>query len=230
MNLRFEVSTTTILLGINILLFILTSFFSVLFGSNVDALEFLGGDIYSLVVNGQIWRILTATFLHANIFHLAVNMYALYYFGSFVESQYGGKKLFVLYVLSGITGSLLSTFVTAVSLALNIGGNPFSVGVGASGALFGILGYVLVMPSYYVNKQQLYYILILNLLIGFAFAGLIDNWAHIGGLLGGMALGYLDNNSRVFMEPKNSYYASIILVVVSFAALILFNIYQILSL
>jgi len=208
-------------------MFILTSLLSLLLGNRLDALDLLGADIYVFITEGQIWRVLTATFLHANVFHLAVNMYALHYFGRFIESQYGGKKLFALYILSGIAGSLLSAIVTSIEIWLGNEGAAYTVGVGASGALFGILGYILIIPNYYINKQHLYYILFLNLFIGFLFAGLIDNWAHIGGLLGGILVGYIDKNARIIMEPQRSYYISLVLLVASFIALIAYNIFQI---
>ena len=118
-------------------------------------------------------------FLHANIIHILFNMYALYVIGMQLESFLGKAKYLVVYLLSGLSGSMLSIFFD----------NGFSVG--ASGAIFGLLGSLLYFGFHYrvyldsVIKSQIIPLIVLNLLIGFMSTG-IDNWAHIGGLIGGI--------------------------------------------
>ena len=118
-------------------------------------------------------------FLHANIIHFLFNMYALYIIGTQVESFFGTKKFIFIYFISGITGSLLSI--------------PFlgnSIAVGASGAIFGLLGSLLYFGYYYrtylgnVIIAQILPIIIINLIIGLMPD--IANTAHIGGLVGGV--------------------------------------------
>ncbi len=139
------------------------------------------------VRGGEYYRLLTGTFLHGNIIHLLCNMYALYILGSQLESFVGKIKFLIIYLFSALTGSLLSL------VFLNNG-----VSIGASGAIFGLAGALIYFGLHYrvylgsVVKTNLIPIIILNLSLGFVMKG-IDNWAHIGGLIGGllanMALG-----------------------------------------
>ena len=139
------------------------------------------------VRSGEYYRLLTGTFLHANIIHLFCNMYALYILGTQLESFVGKIKFLIIYIFSALTGSLLSL------IFLNNG-----ISIGASGAIFGLTGALIYFGLHYrvylgsVVKTNLIPIIVLNLLLGFMMKG-IDNWAHIGGLIGGilcnMALG-----------------------------------------
>ena len=131
-----------------------------------------------LVKSGDVYRLLTCSFMHANIFHFLSNAYALFVIGKMTEGYYGKKKFILIYLVSAITGSLLS-----ISMS-----NTFSIG--ASGAIFGLLGSLLYFGYHYrvyfgsVLLRQIVPIIILNLFIGFTVPG-IDNFAHIGGLVGG---------------------------------------------
>ena len=131
-----------------------------------------------LVKSGDVYRLLTCSFMHVNIFHFLSNAYALFVIGKMTEGYYGKKKFILIYLVSAITGSLLS-----ISMS-----NTFSIG--ASGAIFGLLGSLLYFGYHYrvyfgsVLLRQIVPIIILNLFIGFTVPG-IDNFAHIGGLVGG---------------------------------------------
>ena len=131
------------------------------------------------ILNGEYYRLFTGMFLHANLIHLIFNMYALYIIGAQLEGFLGRYKYLIVYILSGLGGSVLSIFFS----------NSFSVG--ASGAIFGLLGSLLYFGYHYrvyletVVKSQIIPLILFNLLIGFSFSG-IDNWAHIGGLIGGV--------------------------------------------
>jgi membrane associated rhomboid family serine protease len=136
---------------------------------------------------GELYRLLSVTLLHANLLHLFFNMYALYLMGPIVEGIWGMRLFAVFYVLTGIAASTASIL--------------FSPGpaVGASGAIFGLVGVLLAGTRVHhpiLDRRarqivpQLGTIVILNLVIGFAGAGAIDNAAHIGGLLSGMWLGF----------------------------------------
>ncbi len=149
-------------------------------------LLFFGANYRPLIQIGQVWRLVTSMFLHAGIVHLFVNMYSLYIIGKQLESFLGHIKFLLVYLGSGIIGSLLSVVVGT------------SISVGASGAIFGLLGSLLYFGYHYrlylgaVLKTQIIPVIFINLLIGFVVPG-INNYAHIGGLIGGylftMALG-----------------------------------------
>jgi len=231
MDFRLELNTTTFLIAFNIALFALTSFLAILFSSNSLALDFLGADVYQFIVEGQVWRMVTSSFLHANLFHLMINMYALYVFGKFFEDAFGGRRLISLYVFAGLAGSFLSAITSFVSVLVGFKDpDVLTLGVGASGALFGILGFFIISNRIYLNKQRLYSILMINLLIGIFFAGLIDNWAHIGGLAAGLIFGYIDNR-KVHGSGKSDldlgFYAAILVTILSYLALTIYNSYQI---
>jgi len=145
-----------------------------------------------LIIEGEYWRLITAVFLHVGIMHLIFNSYALYQLGSLAEIVYGRKRFVLIYFAAGITGSVFSFLFTR------------SVSAGASGAIFGLLGALL----YFGRKKKgvfrkgfisnIIAIILINLFIGFTYPG-IDNFAHIGGLVGGYISGYFagtDSKSR----------------------------------
>ena len=148
---------------------------------NTITLLLFGANFRPLVQAGEIWRLATSMFLHIGIVHLVVNMYSLYIIGKQLESFLGRWKFLIVYLGSGILGSLLSVVVHS------------SISAGASGAIFGLLGSLLYFGYHYrlylgtVLKTQVIPVIIINLLIGFMVPG-IDNFAHIGGLVGGYLL------------------------------------------
>lgn len=136
--------------------------------------------------NHEYFRLLTSGFIHLDEIHLFVNMYSLYIIGTQIESYFGKFKYIIIYLVSLLFGGLLS-------IVLN---NTASVG--ASGAIFGLMGSLLYFGYHYrvylgsVIKSQIIPLILINLFIGFTTSS-IDNFAHIGGLIGGylisMALG-----------------------------------------
>lgn len=179
--------------------------------NNIKTLIDFGGNAVIYTKMGDYYRLFTSIFLHAGIFHLLCNMYSLYVLGPQVESFYGKIKYLSIFIISGISGSLLSTALS--------GNNTISVG--ASGAIFGLLGSILYFGYHYrvylgnVLKSQIIPLIILNLAIGFTFSG-IDNLAHIGGLIGGvfisMAVGVPDKSTKV--DKANGY--TLLLIYISF--------------
>lgn len=150
---------------------------------------------YEFVQNGQIYRLLTSMFLHADIIHIGCNMYALYILGPQVERYYGKTKFLLIYLLSGILGSIFScVFMSADTISM-----------GASGAIFGLLGSLAYFTYYYratlqgLLRSQVLPVILLNLAIGFMVPG-IDISGHIGGLIGGtlvsMAIGIGDKGRK----------------------------------
>ena len=171
---------TRILVALNIMIYL----YMVLTGkSDVLTAKFA---VYSPFIQmGQYYRLLTGAFIHADLFHLLFNCYALYVIGSQVENYLGKVKYTIIYLLSAISSSLLSM--------LFAGSNYYSVG--ASGAIFGLMGALLYFGYYYrvylgnVLKSQIIPLIVLNLIIGFVSPG-IDNYGHIGGLIGGVLTTY----------------------------------------
>ena len=128
-------------------------------------------------------------FLHAGVAHIAFNGYALAILGADMERLYGWKRYLVIYILAGLFGSLLSFAYRG----------PLQNSVGASGAIFGIMGVSIGFFLFYREKlgrfgQERFSAMLrlagINLLIGFAIVR-IDNMAHLGGLIAGFVLGYL---------------------------------------
>ena len=148
---------------------------------NTITLLLFGANFRPLVQAGEIWRLATSIFLHIGIVHLVVNMYSLYIIGKQLESFLGKWKFLIVYLGSGILGSLLSVVVHS------------SISAGASGAIFGLLGSLLYFGYHYrlylgtILRTQVIPVIIINLMIGFLVPG-IDNFAHIGGLVGGYLL------------------------------------------
>ncbi len=165
---------TYALIAINLFAFI----FPTMLG-NLDKVYTLFASYGPFVKMGEYYRLLTASFLHGGLAHLLFNMYALWIIGVQLESFIGKWRYLVVYLFSAICGSLLSVAVTP---------NVFSVG--ASGAIFGLLGALLYFGYHYriylgtVIKSQIIPLIVINLVLGFIAPG-IDNAAHIGGLIGG---------------------------------------------
>ena len=172
---------------------------------------------YGIVERNEFYRLLTGTFLHGSVTHYLFNMYALYVVGSQMESFLGKFKYLIVYMFSALTGSLLSIICNRIA------------SVGASGAIFGLLGSLLYFGYHYrvflgsVIKSQIIPIIVINFAIGFLAGGTIDNFAHIGGLIGGAlitsGLGVKYKSTNV--EKINGLVVSILLVI--FLVYIAFN-------
>lgn len=202
---------TYILMGLCILMFIVS-------GMGIDTITLIkyGANAFSLVKDGEVFRLITYMFLHAGIFHIFFNMYSLYIVGPRVEDFYGKWKFLFIYLLSGISGGLLS-------VAMNGDG----ISVGASGAIFGLFGALLYFGYNYrgyigaIIKSQILPIIVYNLLIGFFIPG-IDMWGHIGGLLGGLVVSYMLGT----IENKKYNISNILLFVMYFGFLIYLGLFR----
>ena len=160
-----------------------------------------GGDVPIFTLTGDTWRLLTAMFLHGGIVHLALNMYVLWFTAPLVEYEFGTARMLAIYLGGGLLASCASVFWAEMRAGP---GDPvalLTVSVGASGAvmaLFGSLltGLVLPTPRFAhlprdrqpgLNKGLIQAVVI-NIGAGFLIKG-VDNSAHVGGLVGGIALG-----------------------------------------
>ena len=168
--------STYVLIAINILVFLF-----MYIGNNYSTIMMNFANNYLFLQQGQYYRLITCTFMHANLIHLGFNMYALYVLGSQVERYYGYKKFLLIYFISGLLGSLFSAvFMSATGFS-----------VGASGAIFGLLGAIAYFTYHYratlqdFMRSPIIPVIVINLAIGLIYSN-IDMSAHIGGLIGGV--------------------------------------------
>jgi membrane associated rhomboid family serine protease len=183
---------TYALLGINLAVFLADTALN-------GQLTQLGAKDNAAIMAGEIWRFITPMFLHGGWLHIGVNSYSLYIIGPQVERYFGHRRFAAIYLLSGIAGVIASfTFSQFPS-------------IGASGAIFGLIGALL--PLLYRNRGVLadtrrrmisiVEVIVINLLIG--LMPLIDDWAHVGGLIGGLALAWFATPLyKVFMDVDGS--------------------------
>jgi membrane associated rhomboid family serine protease len=153
--------------------------------SGMDAAELNGGLIPSYVLAGQWWRIFTSAFLHADLMHIAFNMFALWQVGSFVETIYGAPRMAIIYTLAALGGGIAVVYFA-----------PDVPTIGASGAIFGLFGALAVaglrlgQPGRQILQQSTG-IIVINLIISFFPGSNISYQDHIGGLIVGTLCGLL---------------------------------------
>ena len=151
---------------------------------------------YLVFEQGQIWRLFTSMFLHGSMTHLFVNMFSLYIFARLVERFYSRGAFVAIFMISGITGGLFSLFLSR------------TVSVGASGMIFGMSAAVAVLAKLSrstldgLNYNSLLVFITINLLSGFVIEN-VDNWGHIGGLVGGAITSYLICKLRARHESSS---------------------------
>ncbi len=191
----------------------------------------LNGDkLNANIVDGEIWRLVTPVFIHVGLWHIFVNMYSLYALGPAVERLFSSQRMLVLYLLSGISGVVLSFALSP------------NASVGASGAVFGLLGALGTFLYRHRNRlgragrlqlRQIVMVALLNL--GLGLMPQVDNWGHLGGLLAGIVLTWtlgpmLDVSWSEDRKPKlidrrpwqkvrmTALFAAVLLAVLAFAA------------
>jgi rhomboid protease GluP len=185
---RYFVTPT--LIGLNVAILALMALLGVpLFNPTWNQLLAWGANYGPATLSSQWWRLLSSTFVHGGLIHLAFNMQCLWQLGRLTERLYGNWAFLALYILSGLGGSVASLWW-----------NPNTLSVGASGAIFGVAGglvaflYLSKLPMPRAATQSILTSTMIfvgyNLLFGFASSG-IDNAAHIGGLVTGALVGAL---------------------------------------
>lgn len=176
---------TYIIIGFTVFIYALQFLSMGLIGSNfngLDIFEFYAARSNDAIRAGQLWRFITPVFLHGSPLHIFFNMYALFSIGSFLERQLGHGRFALLYFLGAFSGNVFSFLLT--------GGGSFSVG--ASTAIMGLIAAEAVF--FYQNRKlfggqarqaigNAVFFIVVNLVIGLSPG--IDNWGHVGGLLGG---------------------------------------------
>lgn len=201
---------TYALIAINIIMWVLLSLLSLKTGRSYnELLSVFGAKINLNILQGQYWRFITPIFLHADITHLLVNCYSLRAVGVTVERIYGHTKFIFIYLVAGFMGSLLS-FMFSLNHA-----------VGASGAIFGLLGALLYFGVEYPKLFRAYFghsimtTIAINLAYGFLNTS-IDNFGHIGGLIGGF---FASGIVKVKVQNNTKWYLSKIMFIVLTAVL-----------
>jgi rhomboid protease GluP len=204
--------------GLNCLVFLVMTVGGVsVWGSTTEQLKYWGADnAGSVLIQGQWWRIVTAMFVHVGWIHLLGNMWCLWNLGLLAEPLMGSAGVLAVYILTGAAGNLLSTFYNwwvnypdwakfHSSMTMDQVLRLFPYGAGASGAVFGIAGALIIllkshrlpMPPLELHKlrRTVIYFAVINLGIGFTISlgvvarhtgVIIDNSAHLGGVLCGL--------------------------------------------
>jgi rhomboid protease GluP len=176
-------TATYILIGLTVFVYILQMLGSALWGDSnygIDFVTLYGARISEAIDAGQLWRLITPVFLHGSLTHIFFNMYALFSIGSLLERHFGHGRFLLLYFLGAFAGNVLSYLFSA------------GYSVGASTAVFGLVAAEAIF--FYQNRElfgsyarqaisNAVFIIVINLFIG--LAPMIDNWGHVGGLLGG---------------------------------------------
>lgn len=193
---------TMIFIGINVGIFVLMCLAGGFAVTSVDPLVLVGfGAKQNALIaeHHQYWRLITSIFIHIGIIHLLVNNYALWIIGQEIERIYGSARFVILYLATGIVGSIGSYVF-----------NPQATSAGASGSIFGLFGVMAAFAFRYRKeipefisrdiKRRIIPVIFINLLFGFSVR-IVDNSAHIGGLLSGIALAlivpYMRPNERI---------------------------------
>jgi rhomboid protease GluP len=158
--------------------------------TKLTVLTNFGAKVNSLIDAGQVWRLVTCTFLHIGFLHLLFNSLALWSFGRDLEKLYGTVKFVLIYLVSGIAGSGASYLLA-----------PRAVSAGASGAIFGLIGLSLVFGYRYRSSippqlksrfgSGILPLLFYNVMLGIRPRSGIDIYAHLGGLAAGIILGFI---------------------------------------
>ncbi|MDR3156734.1 MAG: rhomboid family intramembrane serine protease [Lactobacillales bacterium] len=146
-----------------------------------------GGEYAPFIIQlHEYWRLVTPIFVHIGLTHFALNSFMLYFLGEQIEIIYGHTRFFILYLISGITGNILSFAI-----------NDIVVGAGASTSLFGMFGGFIILKRYLSHNPTIialakqYTILVIINLIFNLFEPFVDIWGHLGGFIGGILLGII---------------------------------------
>jgi rhomboid protease GluP len=179
---------TFVLIGANIAVYALSSFVGGNFlETNPDIIVSYG--LYTpFVLSGEAWRLLTSLFIHANIAHIAGNMLFLFIYGLRAEEMFDVKEYLAIYFLSGLAGNVLTMFADLLTVG-TLGDFAFSVG--ASGAIFGVLGAVMIYMRRSIGQSIISALIFVFFLFALNIGPGVNILAHLGGLVTGLAIGYV---------------------------------------
>lgn len=211
-------------------------------GAQGEVLVAYGAKLNSRIADREWWRLVTPIFLHVQLpglgpLHLLANMYGLWQLGPYVERLYGSARFVVFWVAAGVAGSVASFLTVRPDLQTNVFGRFLfrsfdAPTAGASGALFGLIGVLLVFGIKFRHELPAGFrrafgfgmlpMVLINILIGYFGRGLVDNAGHMGGLAAGVLLALFVAYRRPGQAPRVAYtwhavqFAALALVVVSF--------------
>lgn len=183
MNVAFKSSKkfmpTYILMAINIIVYAYTSFLSGNIIETSDNVVLALGQDNSAIMAGEVWRLVTAMFVHGSIVHIFGNMFFLLIFGLRAEDMFDIKEYLLIYFLSGLAGGLLTFAVLFYSLS-----------VGASGAIFGVLGATIIYVRRAIGQSIITALAYALFLFMINIGPNVNIYAHLGGLATGLLIGY----------------------------------------
>jgi len=182
---------TYVLIAINVALYAYTSYLSGNIIETSDQVTYALGQDNIAIMNGEVWRFITAMFVHANIAHIFGNMFFLLIFGLRAEDMFDLTEYLLIYFLSGLTGG----FLTYLFL-------PFSLSVGASGAIFGVLGATIIYVRRAIGQSIITALMYAFFLFIINTGPQVNYFAHLGGLVVGLLIGYMLAATR---KPKRSH-------------------------
>ncbi len=215
MNKFRELPITYILIAINIFVYLFSSYYSGdIANMNSETLIEMGALVGQYTVEyKEWWRLFTAMFLHAGMTHILMNMFSLYLIGRGVEVYFQKKAYLSMYLFSGLIGGLVSLYM-----------HPLGLGVGASGAIFGVFGalagFFLAHRDKIAQQSKTFMkdfgiVLGLNLVLGLSIES-IDVSAHIGGLVIGMIGGYIISKNPKWIWFYSASMAGVVLLMIAY--------------
>ncbi|RJS81014.1 rhomboid family intramembrane serine protease [Candidatus Bathyarchaeota archaeon] len=178
---------TYILIALNLAVYVYTSIIGNNFIETSDSVIRVYGQVNALVYEGAYWQLFTAMFIHADLLHLFGNMLFLLIFGLRAEELFSTPEYFLIYLLSGLTGNLLTLLL-----------GPQLVSVGASGAIFGMFGAVAIYVRRAIGQSILSALMYAFFLLMISWGPNVNFLAHLGGLVAGLLIGYLLAVKRKF--------------------------------
>ena len=178
---------TYILIALNLAVYVYTSIIGNNFIETSDSVITVYGQVNALVYEGAYWQLFTAIFIHADLLHLFGNMFFLLIFGLRAEELFSTPEYFLIYLLSGLTGNLLTLLL-----------GPQLVSVGASGAIFGMFGAVAIYVRRAIGQSILSALMYAFFLLMISWGPNVNFLAHLGGLVAGLLIGYLLAVKRKF--------------------------------
>lgn len=190
---RIRRSATLYLILITIILYVLQNASQFLFGG--DLLLYYGAKINAFIFAGQFWRFLTPVFLHGSLLHIGFNMYALYSIGPLLERRYGTRSFLLLYFFGGIFGNIFS-FLFSVNVSL--GSSTAIFGLIAAQAVYIYKNRALLGSAANLMLRNVLMMIAINLVLGLSPG--IDNWGHLGGLVGGFLFSWFAGPSYGISE------------------------------
>lgn len=229
---------TGLLLLINVTVFIIEALNGVsIFSPTMKDLLIWGANYAPLTLTGDAWRLLTSMFLHVGLIHLAVNCWALYIWGVYAEFYYGRRYYLALYLSAGLMGSVLSVIHNLITINATHGNTSFMISAGASGAIMGLGGALIVAawrpkadlrPEQTLRLKPLLVIMAINFALGFSISG-IDNAAHIGGVIMGALLALVFSLTEKCTDSQRKILRIITFIVLAIGGIFLFKQLEILG-